>query len=373
MTTEGPLAGIRVVEMAGIGPAPFAAMSLADMGADVIRVDRPTSPELGTAPPEADVLNRGKRSIVLDVKDPGQHAALMRLIDTADVLIEGMRPGVMERLGLGPDELLARNPRLVFVRLTGWGQDGPLADSAGHEINYLAVAGVLGTIGPAGKGPQVPPPMLGDYGGGGAYAVIGALAGLLGAARTGRGQVVDAAMTDGSAHLMAAVFSSLGAGNWRDARGTNVLDGGSPFYNVYETADGEWMSVGALERKFFAALLDRLGIGPEEFAPGDQYDTTQWDRLGALLRERFRSRTRAEWADHFAGSDACVAPVLGLRETAAHEHTRSRRSIIEGDGMIQPGLAPRFSSSPDATPGAPAVPGRHTREILEELGVDLGP
>ena len=367
MTRGGPLVGVRVVEMAGIGPAPFAAMSLADMGADVIRVDRPVPAEMSTAPPEQDVLNRGKRSIVLDVKDPGDHDTLLRLIDTADVLVEGYRPGVMERLGLGPDVLLARHPRLVFARMTGWGQDGPLAPTAGHEINYLAVTGVLGALGEPDRAPQVPLPLIGDYGAGGAYTVIGVLGALFEAARTGSGQVVDVAMVDGTTHLLAATYSMLSAGRWRDVRGTNLLDGACPFYAVYATSDGGWMSVGALEAKFFATLLRELEIAPGTFDPADQYAEEQWPRLRDLLEAAFASRTRAEWTRHFDGSDACVAPVLSLREGVDHPHLAARRSVVLDGGLMQPGLAPRFSGVRDSVWAPSPFPGEHTAEVLAEL------
>ena len=369
MTGSGPLDGTRVVEMAGIGPAPFAAMSLADMGADVIRVDRPVPAEMRTAPPEEDVLNRGKRSVVLDLKNPEGHAALLRLVDSADVLLEGFRPGVMERLGLGADVVLARRPSLVFARMTGWGQSGPLAATAGHEVNYLAVTGVLGALGAAGGPPQVPPPLIGDYGAGGAYMVIGVLGALLAAARTGRGQVVDAAMVDGATHLLAATYAMLGAGTWNDARGTNALDGAAPFYAVYQTADEKWVSVGALENKFFAALLHRLGI--DGFDPADQHDRAQWPHLRELLAEAFRTRTRDEWAEHFASGDACVTPVLGLREAARHPHLAARRSVLADGRLIQPGTAPRFASSTEAPPGPSPRPGQHTVAVLEEVGLPV--
>ncbi|MHC1562498.1 CaiB/BaiF CoA transferase family protein [Actinomycetospora sp. C-140] len=365
--TAGPLTGVRVVEMAGIGPAPFAAMSLADMGADVIRVDRPVAAEMRTAPPEQDVLNRGKRSIVLDLKHPTGHAALLTLIEDADVLIEGFRPGVMERLGLGPEVLLARRPGLVVGRMTGWGQSGPLADTAGHEVNYLAVAGVLGSLGTAGGPPQVPLPLIGDYGAGGAYLVIGVLGALFAVSRTGQGQVVDAAMVDGTTHLLAATYSMLGAGAWNDARGTNDLDGAAPFYAVYETADGGWVSVGALENTFFATLLRELGI--DGFDPADQHDRARWPHLRALLTAAFGTRTRDEWAAHFASSDACVTPVLGLREAARHPHLAARRSVLTDGRRIQPGTAPRFGASPPTPPGPSPRPGEHTVAVLAEAGL----
>ncbi len=366
---SGPLAGVRVIEMAGIGPAPFAAMSLADMGADVVRVDRPSPAELKTASPEQDVLNRGKRSVVLDLKHPEGLAALLKLVEAADVLIEGYRPGVMERLGLGPDLALERNPRLVFARMTGWGQDGPLAQTAGHEVNYLAVTGVLGALGAQGGPPQVPLPLIGDYGAGGAYTVIGVLAALWESGRTGHGQVVDIAMVDGTSHLLAATYSMLGAGAWNDERGTNMLDGGSPFYAVYETSDGHWVSVGALERKFFATLLHDLGIGPDDYDPRDQHDESQWPRLRELLASKFCTRTREDWAKHFALSDACVAPVMSLREGASHPHVASRRSVLTDGRLMQPGKAPRFAATAGTMPAPPPVPGQHTLEVLSEVGL----
>jgi alpha-methylacyl-CoA racemase len=364
-----PLAGVRALEMAGIGPAPFAAMSLADLGADVVRVDRPVGAEMSTGPPERDLLNRGKRSVVLDVKHPDGLDAVLRLVDTADVLVEGFRPGVMERLGLGPDVLLQRNPRLVFVRVTGWGQSGPLAMTAGHEINYLAIGGVLGALGPSDGPPQVPLPLIGDYGGCGAYAVIGVLAALFEASRTGRGQVVDVGMVDGVAHLMSATYSMLGAGRWNDARGTNLLDGGSPYYAVYETADGGHVSVGALETPFFTALLHGLDIDQDTFDPADQLDEAQWPRLREVVAERFRARSRDEWTAHFAGTDACVAPVLGLRESLTHPHIAARASVVADDRVVQPGRAPRFAATAGTALGISPRPGEHTAEILTELGL----
>jgi alpha-methylacyl-CoA racemase len=367
MSGAGPLSGVRIIELAGIGPAPFAAMSLADMGADVIRVDRPVGAEMSTAPPEEDVLNRGKRSVVLDLKDATDHAALLELIGTADALIEGYRPGVLERLGLAPELLLARNPRLVVARMTGWGQSGPLAHTAGHEINYLAVAGILGALGAAGGPPQVPPPLIGDYAGGGAYTVIGVLGALLEAVRTGLGQVVDIAMVDGSTHLLAATYSMLSAGNWRDERGSNLLDGASPFYAVYPTSDAQWMSVGALEGKFFAALLRELDIPPATFDPADQYDEAKWPLLRELLGVAFRGRTREEWTRHFESTDACVAPVLSLREGAAHPHMVARRSILADGDRLQPGCAPRFGGTRTRVPEPSPSPGEHTHQVLAEL------
>lgn len=366
----GPLAGRRVIELAGIGPAPFACMALADMGADVIRVDRPSGQELDAAPPAGDLLNRGKRSVVLDLKHPAGLDAVLTLAAGADVLVEAFRPGVAERLGVGPDEVRARNPRLVYGRMTGWGQDGPLATTAGHDIDYIAVTGALHAIGPAGGPPQIPLSLVGDYAGGSAYLVIGVLAALLEAERTGRGQVVDAAIVDGVSHLLTSVHAMLGAGRWTDQRGTNMLDGGSPCYAVYQTADGRHMAVGALEARFFAELLRRLKISPDDFDPADQHNRDRWPWLRAKLSAVFATRTQAEWTEVFAGTDACVAPVASLREAAAHPQIAARGSIVDSGGVLQAGAAPRFSGHPAAKPGAPPGPGQHTREVLRAAGID---
>ena len=365
MRNTGPLSGVTVIELAGIGPGPFAAMLLADLGADVIRVDRPAAP--GPAP-AADVLGRGKRSIVLDLKRPEAVEALLALTATADVLIEGNRPGVTERLGVGPDDVWARNPRLVYGRMTGWGQDGPWAHTAGHDIGYLALTGALHAIGPA-DGPPVPPlNLVGDFGGGSTYLVIGILAALAEAARTGRGQVVDAAILDGASHLLAAIHQMLGSGRWIDRRGSNLLDGGTPYYAVYETSDGGHMAVGALEPKFYAEFVRLLGVDVD---PADQQDREQWPALRATFAAAFAGRTRDEWAAVFDGTDACVAPVLGLREAASHPQVAARGSVVEHDGVLQPGPAPRFSghSVPDGVAPSPA-PGAHSREVLITAGLD---
>ncbi|MER5670292.1 CaiB/BaiF CoA transferase family protein [Pseudonocardia alni] len=365
----GPLSGVTVIELAGLGPAPFAAMLLADLGADVVRVDRPTS---GGTPPHrrADVLNRGKRSIVLDLKQPAAVEALLTLAGRADVLIEGFRPGVAERMGVGPDDVARRNPRLIYGRMTGWGQEGPLAHTAGHDIGYIALTGALGAIGAADGPPQVPLNLLGDFGGGSTYLVIGILSALWEARTTGRGQVVDAAIVDGTSHLLAALHSMLGSGRWTDRRGENLLDGGAPFYAVYETADGGHMAVGAIEPKFYAELLRLLEVGPEAASPDDQYARERWPQLRSVLAGVFARRTRDEWAELFADSDACVAPVLGLREAAAHPHLAHRRSLQERDGVLQPGPAPRLSGHPATTvPGAP-IPGEHTANVLRAAGLD---
>ena len=369
----GPLTGVKVVELAGLGPAPFACMTLADMGADVVRVDRPGTAELGTAPPAQDVLNRGKRSVLLDLKRTEAVEAVLTLIAGSDVVVEAYRPGVAERLGVGPDEVFVRNPRLVYARMTGWGQTGPLAPHAGHDINYIAITGALHALGFAGGPPQVPFPILGDYAGGGAYLVTGVLAALLEAHRTGHGQVVDVAMVDGVCHLLAATLSMVASGRWQDERGVNVLDGGSPFYAVYETSDHRFMAVGALESKFFALLLAELQIDPAVFAPRDQYDRARWPALRSLLGEVFAGGTQAHWAGVFARSDACVTPVLSLREAARHPHVAARGSVRDADGLLQPGFAPRFSRHTDAGGAVllPPKPGQHTREVLGAEGIDV--
>jgi alpha-methylacyl-CoA racemase len=366
---SGPLAGRTVVELAGIGPAPFAGMLLADMGADVIRVDRPGGADLPAATLQSDLLNRGKRSVVVDLKRPEGVAVLLALAADADVLIEGYRPGVMERLGLGPEVVLARNPRLVYGRMTGWGQHGPLASSAGHDVDYIAVTGALHAIGAAGGPPQIPLNLLGDFGGGSTYLVMGVLAALL-EAGTGRGQVVDAAIVDGTAHLLALTHTMLNSGRWADERGANLLDGGTPFYAVYATSDGGHMAVGALEPRFFAELVRLLDLPPGVLEPATQHDPASWPAMRRTLAETFARRTRAEWTEVFAGTDACVAPVVALREAAAHPHIAARGTVTDTDGVLQPGVAPRFSHHPTAAPGRSPALGAHTREVLDKLALD---
>jgi alpha-methylacyl-CoA racemase len=358
----GPLNGLRVLELAGLGPGPFCAMLLADLGADVVRIDRdgrPTSP----VDPHFDLLNRGKRSIALDLKDPAGLATALRLVEKADVLIEGYRPGVAERLGIGPEECLARRPQLVYGRMTGWGQDGPRAQTAGHDLTYLALAGVLHGIGRAGGPPQIPLNLLGDFGGGALYLAVGLLAAVWEAGRSGRGQVVDAAIVDGAAHLNTLTWGLLAAGAWRDERGVNLLDSGAPFYDVYETADGGHMAVGPLEARFFAEFLDRLGLA--ELAD-TQYDLERWPELRQRLRTAFGGRTREEWTAIFADGDGCVAPVLSMREAARDPHLTARETYVERDGMVQPAPAPRFSRTPAALDRPPAPPGEHTAEVFSD-------
>ena len=353
----GPLEGVKVVELAGIGPAPFACMMLAELGADVLRIDRPGG-NVSLGPPEFDLLNRGRRSAALDLKQPAAVDVVRRLVAQADVLIEGFRPGVAERLGLGPEECHAINPRLVYGRMTGWGQDGPLAQTAGHDIDYLGLSGALHLIGRAGGPPQVPANLLGDFAGGSLYLVIGVLAAL----HSGEGQVVDAAIVDGSAHLTTMLLGALAAGSWRQDRGTNLLDTGAPFYDVYETADGKHLSVGALEPQFYAELIEKLGID----AP-DRNDPSNWPALRKLLAETFRQRTQAEWTEVFDGSDACVAPVLPL--AADHPHLVARGTFVDHHGVRQPAPAPRFDRTPTSLGRPPARPGQHTREVLADWGI----
>ena len=350
----GPLSGCRVVELAGIGPGPFAGMILADLGAEVVRVDRPAAGERPRAE-KFDVLGRGKKSVVLDLKRPEAVAAVLDLVASADALIEGYRPGVAERLGLGPAQCLARNPRLVYGRMTGWGQDGPMAQQAGHDIAYIALTGALHAIGEQGGPPQIPLNLLGDFGGGSTYLVIGLLAALWAVRGGAPGQVVDAAIVDGAAHLLAMTHGMLAAGAWADERGVNVLDGGAPFYAVYAAADGRHMAAGALEPKFYAEFLARLGLDED---PARQHDRPGWAALRGRIADAFATRTQAEWTRVFAGSDACVAPVLSLREAADHPHLAARGTFVTRDGVLQPAPAPRFSATQAAPVAPPPAPGQ---------------
>jgi alpha-methylacyl-CoA racemase len=342
-------------------------MLLADLGADVVRVDRMGGGSPLTGDPRFDLLNRGKRSIEVDLKHELGPELVLQLVERADVLLEGYRPGVAERLGVGPEAGLERNPRLVYGRMTGWGQDGPLAQTAGHDITYLAISGVLGAIGRAGGPPQVPLNLLGDFAGGSLYLAVGILAALREVERSGRGQVVDAAIVDGAAHLSTLIHGSLAAGTWRDRRGANLLDTGAPFYDVYETADGRHLAVGPLEARFFATFMGRLGLGGEGPA---QFDVAQWPSLRQRLAEVFAGRTQAAWVAVFEGSDACVAPVLSLREAPEHPQLAERGTFVEHDGVVQPAPAPRFSLTPAELRSGPALPGAHSREILADWGVD---
>jgi alpha-methylacyl-CoA racemase len=349
----GPLRGLRVVEFAGIGPGPFAGMMLADMGADVVRIDRPDA-----APYDPrDITSRGRPTVRLDLKSAAGVAEALQLVEVAGVLIEGFRPGVMERLGLGPAVALARNPALVYGRVTGWGQDGPLAQAAGHDLNYIAITGALATIGPPGGKPVPPLNLVGDYGGGALYLVAGVLAALFEASRSGRGQIVDAAMCDGAASLMAPIFAWAAQGQWVEQRGNNFLDGAAPYYTVYECADGGLIAVAPLEPKFYALLRELAGLADPEFDERD--DKGHWPALRAKAEAVFRTRTRDAWCALLEGTDACFAPVLAMSEAPSHAHLAARKTFVEVDGVVQPAPAPRFSRTPStlgqAGPHEPAT------------------
>ncbi|MGI5421434.1 CaiB/BaiF CoA transferase family protein [Actinomadura luteofluorescens] len=365
---NGPLSGVRVIELAGIGPGPFAAMLLADLGADVIRVDRASAVRDGESTGGTDFTNRGKRSIAIDLKSERGREVVLRLVERSDVLLEGFRPGVTERLGIGPDDCLARNPRLVYGRMTGWGQEGPLAHTAGHDVGYIAITGALHAIGRAGGPPQVPMNLLGDFAGGSMYLVTGVLAALLESRANGRGQVVDAAIVDGTAHLSTFIHGFLAGGIWEDRRGVNMLDTGAPWYDVYETSDGRHMAVGAIEPQFYAEFLRRLGLDGEDLPA--QYDRDRWPAMRDRFAAAFRTRTRDEWAEVFVPSDACVAPVLSMTEAAEHPYNTSREVFPDLAGHRQPAPAPRFSRTPAETDGVPVLPGGQTRAVLDELGFD---
>jgi alpha-methylacyl-CoA racemase len=362
----GPLDGVRVIEIASLAPAPFGCMILADLGADVLRVDRAErcGPQ---AQPSRDPLNRSRRSVGLNLKDPAAIDVLLSLVEDADVLVEGFRPGVAERLGFGPQACAERNPRLVFARMTGWGQDGPLAATAGHDIDYIAISGALGIVGRAGESPVPPVNLLGDFGGGGMLLALGILAALVERAGSGRGQVVDAAMVDGSALLTSFIYGMRASGSWQDKRGSNMLDGGAPYYDTYATSDGEYMAVGALEPQFYAALLHGLGLTGAGL-PG-QLDRDGWPVLRQRFAETFASRTRAEWEKVFAGTDACVSPVLSLAEAPQHPHATARDAFVEVGGVTQPAPAPRFGRTAAGRPAAPPRPGADTDAVLGGLGL----
>ncbi len=364
----GPLAGLKVIEMAGIGPAPFCAMMLADMGADVVRIDRRASADLGIAmEPRYDILGRGRRSIALDLKRSEDLRTVRELIDRADVLLEGFRPGVMERLGLGPEQCLATNARLVYGRMTGWGQDGPLASAAGHDINYIALSGVLACIGERDKAPVPPLNLVGDFGGGGMLLAMGVLAAVFECGRSGKGQVVDAAMVDGAALLMASTYGMRAAGLWNDRRGDNILDGGAPWYGVFETADGRFVSIAPIEAKFYAELLQRLGLDPAALPA--QHDRTGWPRLREIFTQTFRSKSLAQWCESLQGTDVCFAPVLDMGEAPDHPHNLQRNAFVDIDGVRQPAPAPRFSRTPSGVRSGSPEPGHHASEVLRDWGV----
>ncbi len=362
----GPLKGIKVVEIAGIGPSPHACTLLADLGADVIRIERPGGQLLTGG--SHDFLNRGRPSVALNLKDPAAVETVLTLVEDADVLVEGMRPGVTERMGIGPDDCFARNPRLVYGRMTGWGQTGAWSQAAGHDMNYIAITGTLFGLGQTKERPQFPANLVGDFGGGSMYLVVGILAALLEAKVSGQGQVVDAAIVDGTAHLNAMTAAFLAGGNYVEERAANLLDGGAPYYDIYETSDGKHLSVGALEPQFYEILLDLLDV--RETAP-DRWDLTKGDELRAVFAARFAEKTQAEWCAIFDGTDACVAPIIPMSEAFDHPHMKSREVFVEHEGLMQPQPAPRFSRT-QATLGLPpaAGAGQHTREALTAWGIE---
>jgi alpha-methylacyl-CoA racemase len=364
----GPLDGVRVVELAGIGPAPYGVMLLADLGAEVVRVDR-VGAEEGQLGPAASMvgLSRNRRSIGIDLKHPEGIEVVHRLLAGADVFVESFRPGVAERLGLGPDELCGRDPRLIYARMTGWGQQGPLADRAGHDIDYAAVAGILHTVGPADRPPLAPVNYLADFGGGGTFLAIGVLAALVERSSSGEGQVLDVAMIDGAASLTAFVHGLSSIGAWRHERGTNLLDGGAPFYATYRCADGRFLAIGALEPAFYRELCERLGLDERAWP---QHDTSRWPEQRRHIAELIATRDRDAWVAHFEGSDACVAPVLDPREAPEHPHHAARGTFSTAFGTLQPAPAPRFSRTPGRIERPAPGPGQHTEEVLAELGLD---
>ena len=363
----GPLKGYRVVELAGIGPGPFAGMMLADMGAEVLRVDRAAGVRDGASPPLADVLGRGRRSVGVDLKQPDGREVVLRLVESADALIEGFRPGVTERLGLGPDDCMARNPRLVYGRMTGWGQDGPYANAAGHDINYIALSGTLGMIGRKGEAPVPPLNLVGDFGGGGMLLAFGIVCAMLEATRSGQGQVIDAAMVDGAALLAAMMHGFRTTGMWQE-RGTNLLDTGAFFYEVYETADGRYVSLGSIEPQFYAQMAQLTGLSDESGAAPEQNDRASWPALKDRMAELIRTRTRDEWCELMEGTDACFAPVLDPGEAPSHPHNRHRGTFIDVEGVTQPAPAPRFSRTAPEVQRPPARAGQHTDEALADWG-----
>jgi alpha-methylacyl-CoA racemase len=355
----GPLTGIRVVEMAGIGPGPFTAMMLSDLGAEVIRVDRLSHKGTGH---RANVLNRGRKSIAVDLKNPRGVETTLRLIEQADVVLEGFRPGVMERLGLGPEKCLSVNPRLIFGRMTGWGQTGPLSQAAGHDINYISIAGALGAMGYADRPPAPPLNLVGDFGGGAMYLLTGILAALVERATSGQGQIIDAAMTDGTASLLSPFFGLMAMNMWTTDRFSNRLDGGAFYYGSYECSDGKYISIGSLEPQFYALLLEKAEITDPEFQ--EQLDEAAWPAKREKLNQLFKTRTRQQWCDIMEGTDVCFAPVLDLKEAPAHPHNIDRKTFVELDGVVQPAPAPRFSRTQGEIQGPAAMAGEHTREVL---------
>lgn len=359
---KGPLSGVKIVEFAGIGPGPFCGMLLSDMGADVVRIDR----KGGGGGSKFEVGARGRRSVAMDLKKPEAVEACLKLIEEADMLQEGFRPGVMERLGLGPDVCLKRNPKLVYGRMTGWGQYGPLAQAAGHDINYISLTGALHAIGRPGEKPVPPLNLVGDFGGGALYLALGMVSALTSARTTGKGQVVDCAMTDGSASLMSMFFGFTASGMWQPERGTNMLDGGAHFYDTYETSDGKWISIGSIEPQFYALLREKAGLSDELWDA--QMDRSKWPEMKEKLDAVFKTKTRDEWCALMEGTDICFAPVLGLDEAMDHPHNKERQTIVEIDGVQQPNVAPRFSGTPSEIQGPPPSVGAHNDEALADWG-----
>lgn len=362
----GPLAGVRVIELQGIGPGPYCGMMLADMGAEIIRIDR--AGNVGQDANKTDILARGRKSVAVDLKQPEAIETVLQLVASADVLIEGFRPGVTERLGIGPDACLARNPKLIYGRMTGWGQTGSMAHAAGHDINYISLSGALHAIGEKGGRPVPPLNLVGDFGGGGMLLAFGIVAALFETSRTGKGQVIDAAMTDGSALLMNAIFGIMNGGHWSHERGTNLLDGGAHFYGTYETRDGKWVSIGSIEPQFYALLLEKTGLDQDESLPR-QMSREDWPQLRARLETVIAQKTRDEWDAIMLGTDICYAPILTFEEACEHPHNRDRQTFVEQDGIKQAAPAPRFSRTPPELPSTAVAPGAHTDEILKSIGM----
>ena len=368
---SGPLSGVKVLEIAGIGPGPFCGMLLADMGADVLRVDRLQANDLGLpVAPKYDIMSRGRRSLALDLKQPESIKMVLELAAKADALIEGFRPGVTERLGLGPEACLAVNPRLVYGRITGWGQDGPLSQAAGHDINYIALTGALHAIGRKDAAPVPPLNLVGDFGGGGMVLAFGIACALFEARASGKGQVIDAAMSEGASTLMAMFYGRMAAGHWQDERGVNVLDTGAPWYDAYETADGKYVAIGAIEGRFYAELLQRLGLDPKRLPA--QHERKRWPELRAAFAAAFKSRTREEWCREMEGTDVCFAPVMSIAEAPQHAHNKARGAFVEIDGVAQPAPTPRFSRTPGAIVRGAPERGEGGAQALADWGFSTG-
>jgi alpha-methylacyl-CoA racemase len=364
----GPLHGFKIIEIAGIGPGQFCGMLLADMGAQLIRVDRKSGADLGIGiPARINLMNRSRPTIAIDLKQEKGAELVLRLCEDADALFEGYRPGVMERLGLGPEQCMQRNERLVYGRMTGWGQSGPLANSVGHDTNYIALTGALHSIGEKDRPPPIPLNLIGDFGGGGIYLAMGMLAAMLEASKSGKGQIVDAAMVDGVASMMTVFYGMLAGGMWKDERHSNLLDGAAPFFRNYETSDKKYIAVCALERRFYRALLEALGV--EEIDPADQYQAEKWPEQVKVFANLFRSKSRDEWSEVFKGTDACVAPVLSLTEAPIHPHNEARETFVTVDDVLQPAPAPRFSRTASGISSAPNEPGEGDRKALADWGL----